>query len=100
MGANKNDLIMRNAVFLWIVVATGTLLLIPLVAMQFTDEVNWELNDFVVMGFLIFTASSFFILATRNVEQKNRLIVGVACLFIFLWLWAELAVGVFTNWGS
>jgi uncharacterized membrane protein len=29
------------------------ILAIPLVAMQFTNEVNWKLSDFVVMGALL-----------------------------------------------
>ena len=41
MNEESNDLIMRNSVFGWIVVATGLLLLIPLIAMQFSTQVDW-----------------------------------------------------------
>ncbi len=37
----------------WAVVI-ALILMIPLVAMQFTNEVNWDLFDFVVMGALLF----------------------------------------------
>jgi hypothetical protein len=85
--------IFRNA--LW----TGFFLLIPLVAMQFTDEVNWTLSDFVVMGTLLFVVGLLIELAIRK-AGKYRAIAIMAIVLGFLWLWAELAVGVFTNWGS
>ena len=31
----------------------AVILLIPLMAMQFTEEVNWELTDFIVAGVLL-----------------------------------------------
>jgi hypothetical protein len=99
-GNYDMEIISQNRIFLWIGAATGALLLIPLIAMQFTQEVNWTLSDFIVMGALIFTVSSLYVLVARKVHKKNRLAVGVLFLLVFLWLWAELAVGVFTNWGS
>lgn len=79
---------------------TALLLLIPLVAMQFTDEVNWNIGDFVVMGALLFGVGSAFVLISRKVDSKQRVIVGAVLALLFLWLWAELAVGIFTNWGD
>ena len=99
METKNTDIIAQNKIFLWIALGTGLLLLVPLIAMQFTGEVNWTLSDFIVMGTLIFTASSLFVLTARKV-RKNRLVVGAVFLLAFLWLWAELAVGIFTNWGS
>ncbi len=32
--------------------------------------------------------------------RQNALIVTALIVLVFLWLWAELAVGIFTNWGS
>ncbi|HEU4677793.1 MAG TPA: hypothetical protein VFS75_03705 [Candidatus Paceibacterota bacterium] len=79
--------------------ATFGLLLIPLLAMVFTDSVNWEINDFIVMGVMLFTAGMLIELALKKFSTYRMVAVGVVVL-AFLWLWAELAVGVFTNWGS
>lgn len=88
-----------NTIFVWIAIATGVILLIPLIAMRFTAEVNWTLSDFVVMGTLIFGMSSLFVLAARK-WRKHRLAIGIAFAIGFMYIWAELAVGIFTNWGS
>jgi hypothetical protein len=99
MRTRNADIITRNSVFLWLALATGLILLIPLVAMQFTDEVVWTLSDFMAAGVLLFGAGGAFVLAARRLP-RHRLIVGVVVVAALLWLWAELAVGVFTNWGS
>ena len=100
MDRNGNDLIMRNSVFGWIVAGTGVLLLIPLIAMQFTSEVDWRLGDFVIMGVMLITFASVFVVIARKVSSGRRAAIGIGLLVAFLWLWAELAVGIFTGWGS
>jgi hypothetical protein len=100
MKSELANLVLDNKVFAWIAVATALLLLIPLVAMQFTGEVNWTSGDFVVMGALLFGTGSLFVLVARRVERKYWVAVGFVVGVAFLYLWAELAVGVFTNWGS
>lgn len=100
MKTKSNDIIMRNKVFIWIALATGLILLIPLIAMQFTTEVDWTPSDFVVMGALLFGTGSLFILTARKVPKKNRLAIGILFLILLLWAWVELAVGLFTNIGS
>ena len=95
-----SDPIMKVGIFARLALGVGLVLLLPLIAMQFTAEVNWNAADFIVMGFLAFTAGSLFILAWRNLPRRSRV---VACLLIsaaFLYVWAELAVGVFTGLGS
>ena len=79
--------------------ATGLVLLIPLVATLLSDEVTWTLPDFVVAGALLFASGLAFLLVTARLP-RYRVLLGVAILGALLWLWAELAVGVFTNWGS
>jgi peptidoglycan/LPS O-acetylase OafA/YrhL len=100
MKTRSNSIIAQNRVFLLIALVTGLVLLIPLIAMQFTDEVDWGLGDFVVMGALLFGMGSLFVLAARKVREKYWPVVGIALALVLLYLWAELAVGIFTNWGS
>lgn len=100
MKAKDSNIILQNKVFLWIALATGLILLIPLIAMQFTSEVNWVLFDFIVMGILLFGTGSMFVLTARKMDKKYRVAIGLAFTTGLLWLWAELAVGIFTNWGS
>lgn len=75
---------------------TACVLLVPLIAMQFTNEVAWELLDFVVMGILVCSISFAYEFLTRNTQStKRKLLIGGALLFVLLALWVELAVGIF-----
>jgi hypothetical protein len=82
-------------------VAIGTLaiLAIPFIAMQFTNEVNWTMSDFVIMGTIIFITGLLIELAIQK-AGKYKVIAVIGIIVMFLWLWVELAVGLFTNWGS
>ena len=100
VDSKANGLIMRNSVFVWIAVGTGLILLIPLIAMQFTSEVNWNRIDFVVMGLLLFTSGSAFVLISRKIPRRRRILTGIVIAMAFLYVWAELAVGIFTNLGD
>lgn len=100
MKSETNDVIMRSSVFVWIALATGLILLIPLIAMQFTNEVNWDTTDFVVMGFLLPGSGSLFVLVARRSPRRRRLVIGLVIAAAFLYIWAELAVGIYANLGS
>jgi len=100
VSQKSSALIFKNSVFKWIALATGAILLIPLIAMQITSEVAWNTTDFIVMGSLLFGMSSLFVLAARKLPSKHRLFAGGMFIAVFLYIWAELAVGVFTNLGS
>ncbi|MBD3637707.1 MAG: hypothetical protein HUJ25_10160 [Crocinitomicaceae bacterium] len=72
------------------------LLLIPLVAMQFTTEIVWSLFDFIVAGVLLYGLVILIELGIRKLnENKYRILYIVGIVLIFLLLWAELAVGIF-----
>ena len=72
------------------------LLLIPLIGMAITDEINWSAFDFIIMGSLLIALSiGINLVSTRVKNLKNRfLYIGILVL-IFMLIWAELAVGVF-----
>ncbi|MES2448471.1 MAG: hypothetical protein V4546_14890 [Bacteroidota bacterium] len=72
------------------------ILLIPLVAMQFTKEVNWDLADFIIMGILLFVTGMAIEVVTRKVRStKLKLALTLIILFVLFLVWAELAVGIF-----
>ncbi len=80
-------------------IITGTLailLLMSAIAMQFTDEVNWDLFDFIVAGALLLGTGLAFKLVIRKVSRiKLRIALCAAILAILLLVWAELSVGIF-----
>ena len=85
----------RNS-FLIILLIVGMLLLIPLIAMQFSSEVVWTTSDFIIMGILLLVTGLGIDLVLRKVSNsKNRLIISGIILAVFFMIWAELAVGVF-----
>jgi len=78
-----------------VALVTGLLLLVPLVAMQLTDEVRWNLADFVVAGALLFGAgATYHLLAARTDNLAYRAAVGVAVGVTLMLVWANLAVGL------
>jgi hypothetical protein len=83
----------RWRVAVW--VAAALILLLPLLAMQFTDEVRWSLADFVVAGALLFGALLTYELAAgKAVSIAYRAAVGVAVAAALILVWANLAVGL------
>lgn len=86
---------MKNKRLIIIVLASIILLLIPLLAMQFTDEVNWTLGDIVIAGALLLGTGLMCELVIRKVKKINyRIAICVALLVLLLLVWAELAVGI------
>jgi len=88
--------ITKNKRLVIILAAVPSLLMIPLIAMQFSNEVNWTAFDFLVMGVLLFGTGLLFELVLRKVQKRDSRIALVAIIIIaFLLVWAELAVGIF-----
>ena len=52
------------------------------------------------MGLLVFGTASLFVLAARRAPRERRTLIGGLFVIAFLYVWAELAVGVFTTLGS
>lgn len=72
------------------------ILAIPLVAMQFTSQVDWKLSDFVIMGTLLSITGLAIDLVIRKVKSSNwRIGICLVILILLFLTWAELAVGLF-----
>lgn len=91
----STNIIMQNKNIIYIVLATAFILLLPLLAMQFTDEVAWSLGDFAVAGVLLIGTGITYELITRKAGNiMYRFAVGVALAAAFILIWANLAVGL------
>ncbi|RPG55610.1 MAG: hypothetical protein CBC56_004900 [Flavobacteriales bacterium TMED96] len=74
------------------------LLLIPLVGMQYSNEVKWSLNDFIIMGVILLSFGIILNKIIYHVGAFNKKIILISTLIIlFFLLWAELAVGLFNS---
>jgi hypothetical protein len=101
MKTRRNDIIMQKKIFFLIAAVTGFILAIPLITMQFTHDVKWSLGDFIIMGILLFGMGSLFVLSARKTSKSRlRVAIGIGYTVALLYMWAELAVGIFTNLGS
>jgi hypothetical protein len=92
----------HNKRLITILLAIAFVLLLPAVAMRFTDEVAWKLFDFVVAGGLLLAAGlAFEFFARRASSMRSRLIAGIAIVAVLVVVWLELAVGIFgTPWAG
>lgn len=87
---------MQNKRPIGIVVTATLLLLIPLIAMHFTDEVNWTSTDFIAAGILLLGAGLALEFILRKIKTtRYRIVACTILLLAFLLVWAELAVGIF-----
>ncbi|MGV8929298.1 MAG: hypothetical protein ACOH1E_06070 [Brevundimonas sp.] len=76
--------------------AVAALWLLPLAAMQMTDEVAWTLSDFATFGALLLGAGLLFELVLWKVRSPfGRIAIGAMIAAAFLLIWADGAVGIF-----
>ena len=88
----------RTAVSRWRIAAwsaAALLLLVPLVAMQFTDEVNWTASDFVFAAVLFLAVGvPLDLVMRRSGDRAYRAGGAVALGTAFLVVWINAAVGI------
>ncbi|NVK21995.1 MAG: hypothetical protein HWD86_05720 [Kangiellaceae bacterium] len=91
--SQKSSRVTTTKSFFALFIIMALILSIPLVAMQFTEQVNWNLMDFLIVGFLIFAAGSIFILISRKLGSTIlKWLAGIVILGLLLLTWAHLAV--------
>jgi len=95
MKTKSTNIIMQNKNIILIALAVAFILLLPLFAMQITDEVAWDLADFAIAGALLFgTGLAYELLARKAGIISYRAAVGVALAAALLLVWMNLAVGI------
>ena len=88
-------LISQNKRLLTIIGIVIGLLMVPLVAMQFTTEVRWDETDFIVAGALLLGTGLAFELAMRkggNTSYRAGAALGIFTTLVLIWM--NLAVGL------
>lgn len=78
--------------------AAGLMLLLPLLAMQVTDQVVWDVADFAISGaMLVCIGVTYELAARRTGNTAYRSAAGVALATAFILVWVNGAVGVIGN---
>ena len=74
------------------------ILLVPLIGIQLSIEINWGLLDFIVAGILIILLILVLELIFRKVQSnKKKLWLVILIGILFIMIWVELAVGIFES---
>lgn len=99
----KNQTTFSQSV-LRVALVTVLILMVPMVAMQFTSEVDWGIFDFIVMGALIFGTGFLYVLVTRSaINIAYKVAMGLALGTTLFMTWANLGVGLIgsgSHWGN
>lgn len=89
-------MITQNKRLIGLLITPLLLLMIPLIAMQYTTEVNWKAGDFLIAGgMLLGIGLAIELILRRTPKQRQRTLWIILAIAIFLLVWAELAVGIF-----
>lgn len=84
-----------------VALATAFILLLPLLAMQFTDEVVWDLADFAAAGALLFGAGvTYEMVAKKAGNIAHQVAIGLAVAAGLILVWMNLAVGLLGSEGN
>lgn len=86
----------QNKRFVIILATAIAILLIPLIAMNFTNDVNWKIFDFLIAGILLIGTGLTLEFILRKIKTlRYRILFGIALFVVLFLIWAELAVGIF-----
>ena len=78
------------------ILAAELVLLVPLIAMQFSEEWDWKLPDFIIIGILLAGVGVGLQMIISGAEYSaRRAVVGLLLAAVMILAWMELAVGIF-----
>lgn len=64
--------------------------------MQFTNEVDWKLNDFIIAAILLFGTGVTIDFILRKIKNRKwRIVILIIFLLLLFLIWTQLAVGIF-----
>ena len=87
---------MKNLHLSIILSIVAVILLIPLVAMQFSLGFDWNTFDFIIAGILLTGTGLIVEFVLRKIKKMEyRIVLCLAILAILFLVWAELALGIF-----
>ena len=79
--------------FTRVALVTLFILLIPLVAMQFSNEVSWQFGDFIAAAILLsFFGYLYEVLTKKSSSIVNKIVIGAIVFSVLVFVWAVLAV--------
>jgi len=95
-NTNTMDIINQNKRLVTILAIAIAILFIPLIAMNLSNDVNWTLFDFIVVGVLLVGTGLTLEFILRKIKTlKYRIIFGIILFVVLFLIWAELSVGIF-----
>ncbi len=78
-----------------VLLITMVVLLVPFIGMQFSDEMQWDLGDFLIIGALTLGITAAYELAAARMKSPtNKILVALGFAALFVLIWAQLAVGI------
>ena len=81
---------MKNKRLIIILSIVVCILLIPLIAMQFTDEVNWTLVDFIIGGIVLFGFGFLIDLVLSKLKtSRHKVLIITILILILILIWME-----------
>lgn len=78
-----------------VALATVIILMIPFIAMQFSNDVAWSLVDFVLAGVILFSTGLVLVTLIKlstNIVYKAGVVLAIGATFLLVW--TNLAVGL------
>ena len=74
----------------------AAILMMPAIAMQWTDEVKWGAEDFAFAALLLGGAGLLYELVVwKLLTARAKLLTGAVIVLVVLVIWADAAVGLF-----
>lgn len=71
------------------------LLCIPLISMQFSDDVQWDIIDFIIAASILLVTGFIIEFVIRKISNSNyRLFIILAILLLMILTFIEIGVGI------